>query len=132
VKQPPPDDWRTRRLGEPFQPRWKARDLKERFARLHAFVTERQGWIVSVPGAEMVTIEVLPGSILPNELRDAGYALEAVGSGERILASAITEKLTLTSCGVFEPLTPDSTKAVAEIRRHEGIVKVRRFTFTMT
>jgi hypothetical protein len=37
--------------------------------------------------------------------------------------------LTLTSYGIFEPLTPESTKAVAEVRRHSRIVKVLRYTF---
>jgi hypothetical protein len=68
---------------------------------------------------------------LPAELRAAGYDLMPAGEGERILASAIVEELTLSSSGALVPLTEGSTKAVAEVRRHAGIVKVARYTFTM-
>jgi len=45
------------------------------------------------------------------------------------LAQQITERLTLTSCGIFEALTPESTKVVTEVRRHAGITRVVRFSF---
>ena len=44
-----------------------------------------------------VTIECLPGSALPDELRGAGYDLVPAGEGERILPAAITREFTLTS-----------------------------------
>ena len=116
---------------ERYRPGQLAQDRKTRFDRLLAFVRERNGWITSVPGAETVTVEVLPDSALPDELRDAGYTLEPIGAGERIIGGTITERLTLSSCGIFEPLTPESTKAVAEIRRHSGIVRTKRYSFAL-
>jgi hypothetical protein len=44
--------------------------------------------------------------------------------GQRILADAITQRLRLTSCGVFEQITESSSKPVAEIRIHTGIARV--------
>jgi hypothetical protein len=65
--------------------------------------------------------------------RGGGEAARAwagqISSHYKGLGAAITERLTLTSCGIFEPLTEESTKAVAEIRTHAGIVRVTRFSF---
>ena len=52
-----------------------------------------------------------------------------ISSHYKGLAAAITERLTLTSCGIFEVLTPESTRVVTEIRTHAGIVRVLRYTF---
>ena len=41
-----------------------------------------------------VTIECLPGSTLPAELRKAGYDITELDEGERILPAAIVEKFT--------------------------------------
>ena len=41
-----------------------------------------------------------------------------------IVAGTIVDKLTMTSSGAFEPLIDGSTMAVAETRRHSGIVRV--------
>jgi hypothetical protein len=54
-----------------------------------------------------------------------------IDDGERILAAAIVERFTLTADGEFEPLVEGSTKPVAEVRRHAGIVKVKRYRFDM-
>jgi hypothetical protein len=40
--------------------------------------------------------------------------------GQRILAGAITERLTLTSSGAFVPMTPGSTKADAAACGHRA------------
>jgi hypothetical protein len=47
------------------------------------------------------------------------------------LPTAIVQEFTLTSSGAYEALTPESTKPIAHIVRHAGIVKVLRYTFTM-
>src|SRR6516164_2603222 len=104
-----------------YKPGRVIEDRKTRFDKLNRFVTARGGWVVSVPGAELVTIETLPGS-LPAELRAAGYNLRRDGEGQRILGSAIVQELTLTSSGAYEPLAPGSTKPVAQDLRHAGIV----------
>jgi hypothetical protein len=53
----------------------------------------------------VVTIECLPGSTLPDELRKAGYDVTEIGEGERILPTAIVEKFVARADGEFEPLT---------------------------
>jgi hypothetical protein len=84
-----------------------------------------------VPGDRKVTIEVLPDSALPAELTALGYGLIEAPAGERILASAIIEKFTMTSSGALAPLVEGSTAAVAEVRHHAGIVRTKRLTFDL-
>jgi hypothetical protein len=118
-----------RAIYRPILPGQELENRKAKFEKLNAFVTQRDGWLTSVPGDAEVILECLPGSGLPAELRAAGYTLRSDGQGERILGSAITEHLTLTSSGAYVPLAPGSTKAVALTRRHAGIVKVQRYSF---
>ena len=49
------------------------------------------------------------------------------GNGQRIIHTAIIEKLTRVARGKLVPLTPGSTGPVAEVRQHAGIVQVLRF-----
>ena len=98
----------------------KIADRKARFAALNAFVTKRNGWLTSIPGALDVTMETLPDSGLPDELRELGYDLREDGTSERILAFGITEHI---------PVTEGST-ATRRVQ-HAGIVKVRRYAFEM-
>jgi hypothetical protein len=76
-------------------------------------------------------MECLPGSTLPDELRQLSYDVRDLGDCERILAAAIVERFTLTADGEFEPLVEGSTKPVAQTVTHAGIVKVKRFVFEM-
>lgn len=112
------------------RPPGEVNSRKTCFAKLNEIVTARGGWIVSVPSATEV---VAPNSTLPDDLIAIGYNVVPADppEGQRILANAITQKLTLSSCGVFEALTEGSTKPVAEIRSHAGIVPVWRFAFTL-
>jgi hypothetical protein len=71
---------------------------------------------------------MLLDSTLADKLLQLGYDLRPARA-KRIIAGSITERLTLTSCGIFEVLTPESTKAVTEVRRHAGIARVQRFSF---
>ncbi|WP_316225059.1 MULTISPECIES: hypothetical protein [unclassified Bradyrhizobium] len=68
----------------------------ERFAALNRWVTARGGWIVSLPGADPVIVECLPGSLLVAELTDTGYELTPAGEGERIMPGQIIQKFTMT------------------------------------
>jgi hypothetical protein len=104
-------------------------DIKARFAKLNAFIMARGGFVVSVPGAPEVVFEVLPESTLPYELLAAGYDLRPADppTGERMLAAAITQKLTLSSCGIFEEMTEGGTKPVAQVPTHAGILRVTRY-----
>jgi hypothetical protein len=79
----------------------------------------------------VIEIETLPGSPLPAELRAAGYELKAAEEGERILPSAIVERLTMTSSGALVPIAVGSTAAVSEVRRHAGITRVERWALPL-
>jgi hypothetical protein len=79
-------------MRKEFALRPEVNDRKSRFEDLNDFVTSRNGWITSVPGDVSVTIECLPGSSLPVELRAQGYDPVATGDGERIVPTAIIER----------------------------------------
>src|SRR6267378_4117778 len=102
---------------------------KERFFALNQFVTKRHGWLTSVPGAIDVSMECLPDSSLPDELKALGYRLEPTGETQRILPHALTEKFTRGADGTFAPLVAGSTLPVAHTVTHAGIVRVLRFAF---
>jgi hypothetical protein len=98
--------------------------IKERFAALNEFVTARHGWLVSVPGDPEMRFQALPDSALPASLRAMGYIVEPIGETQRILPHAIVERFSRRADGELEPITPDSTAAVAEVRSHAGIAIV--------
>ena len=58
-------------------------------------------------------------------------AICAAGQGERIIAGTIVERLTLTSSGAFEQLTPGQHQGGAKIRTHAGMARVLRYRFTI-
>ena len=68
--------------------------------------------------------------VLPMAFVDLG-AQQEIGEGQRLLAHAIEQKLTLTSSGAYEMLTEGSTKSVAQIGTYSGIARVLRYTFTL-
>ena len=43
-------------------------ERKRRFAALNEFISQRGGWMTSVPGAHETTFDALPGSPLPSSL----------------------------------------------------------------
>jgi hypothetical protein len=90
-------------------------------------LSARHGWITGVPGAVGVTIEVLPGSTLPDDLRVLGHRVREAGEGERILSTAITEQFTRRADGELEPLTEGSTKPTTTRVTHAGIATVDQF-----
>jgi hypothetical protein len=112
-------------------PNPEADAAKEKFAAINAFVAERGGWLVSVPGDRAVRMECLPEATLPNDLRALGYDLREIGDSERILSHRIVERFVRRADGELEPLTAESTKAVVETVTHAGIVKVKRYVFDL-
>jgi hypothetical protein len=92
----------------------------------------RNSGITSIPGTVAVTVECLPGSTLPAELRKAGYDVRDIGDGERILPTAIIERFALRADGEFEAMTEGSTKPVASTVTHAGICKVKRYGFEIS
>jgi hypothetical protein len=53
------------------------------------------------------------------------------GEGKRILPAAIIERFVMRADGDFEPLTGGSTRAVAQVVQHAGVVRVKRYAFDM-
>ena len=66
---------------------------------------------------------------MPDELAKAGYKVEEIGSGERIIPNTIVENLTTGFDGELVPLPEGSTEPVTLTLRHTGIVTVARYTF---
>lgn len=93
-------------------------ERKARFDGLVQFITNRNGFVTSIPGAAVVTFECLPLSTLPDELRELDYDVEAMGESQRILPHAIVEHVLVEgSSGVRQPVT------------HAGIARVLRYSF---
>jgi hypothetical protein len=106
-------------------------DRKKLFAGLNTFIGDMGGWTVSIPGAAEVRFECLPDSTIPAELRSLGYDVQrdSPPEGQRIIGSAIVQRLALTSSGAFEAMTAESTKAVASTVTYAGIATVERWWF---
>jgi hypothetical protein len=102
------------------EPADKIKDRKARFVTLNDFVTARHGWLVSIPGDEVVRLETLEGSTLPDELAQLGYQLHPDAPGERILPVAIVENIPVTAGST-------ATRAVA----HAGVCRTERYTFSI-
>ena len=108
----------------------KVSDRKLRFDGLNEMVRSRgTAWLISQPGLGEITVETLPASTVPDELRKLNYVLTEIEGGERILAGAITERFYTRADGERELLTEGSTQPVSAVFTHAGIVKTRRFTF---
>jgi hypothetical protein len=75
-----------------YKPRLQVEDRKASFNKLNAFVTARDGFVISVPGATEIVFRHCP-TALPEELRNAGYNIKPVEPPERqrILSHAIVE-----------------------------------------
>jgi hypothetical protein len=102
--------------------------LKRMFAGLNNFISERGGWLVSVPGDPLMRMECLTDSPLPEALRQMGYDVEATGqSRERMIPNAITEQLVRTSSGAFAFASQGSTAKIALRVTHAGLVLVDEF-----
>jgi hypothetical protein len=64
-------------------------------------------------------MECLPGSTLPDELRNKGYTVTEIGEGMRILPAAIVTLTVVEGSSVPIPVT------------HAGIVRVQRYGFAL-
>jgi hypothetical protein len=106
-------------------------ERKNRFEGLNEFIQARGAWVTSLPGAAEVTLECLPDSRVPDELRKLGYDVREIGVGERILPHQIVERFVRRADGELEPLTEGSTKPIAETRTHAGVAKVKQYAFGM-
>jgi hypothetical protein len=115
---------------ESFRPT-EQREAAEKFEAMNRWVSARNGWVVSPPGDKVVRIETLPGSALPDELRQLGYRVRPADppTGEKILPHAIIEKFTRRGDGALEALVHGSTRPIVTVT-HAGICKVERFEAT--
>jgi len=102
---------------------------KTTFAELNEYVISRSGWVTSVPADVKVTVECLPDSTLPDELRARGYDVQPDGEGQRIIPGSIIEQFSLNGDGELVPWIEG--KPVAEMRTHAGICRVKRYGFSI-
>jgi hypothetical protein len=103
----------------PAKQRQQIVDRKERFEQINRLAHAcGDAWLISVPGDFEVMVECLPDSTMPDRLRRLDYRLQDEGTGQRILAHAITETITQGS-------------SLPPLRRvhHAGIVATRRWWF---
>ncbi|EHR03219.1 hypothetical protein [Bradyrhizobium sp. WSM471] len=105
-------------------------DLKEKFDEINQFISERQGWVTSVRGDPEVRFECLPGSLLPDELREAGHEVSKIGVGDRILPAGMIERFIIGDDGERKPVTEGSTRPL-QIVSHAGITQVETYCFRM-
>jgi hypothetical protein len=75
--------------------------------------------------------EALPGSPLPDQLRDAGYDVTETGQTQRILPHAMVEELVTLADGSFGPVTEGSTMPVTRRVTHAGIATVLKYDLRM-
>jgi hypothetical protein len=71
--------------------------------------------------------EALPGSPLPDQLRDTGYDVTVIGQTQRILPHAVVEELVAHADGSFGPVTEGSTMPVTRRVTHAGIATVVKY-----
>jgi hypothetical protein len=102
-------------------------DRKEKFSELNAYVMERGGWLVSVPGDPAMRFDALPGSPLPAQLAALGYIVERIGQSQRILAHAVSQKFEVSSSGALVAATEGSTKPVTLQVTNAGIATVEMY-----
>jgi len=98
---------------------------------INGYISQHGGWVTSFPGSREITFDALPGSALPDQLTALGYTVVPTGTSERILPHQIVERFGRRADGELELLTEGSTKSVAEVRQHAGIVKVRLYAIDM-
>jgi hypothetical protein len=75
--------------------------------------------------------EALPGSPLPEQLRDAGYDVTEIGQTQRILPHASVEELVTLADGSFEPVTEGSTMPVTRRVTHAGLATAVQYDLRM-
>jgi hypothetical protein len=118
--------------GEQFEVQAKIDTRKSSFGKLARLMQSAgTAWVTSYPGLSYMTFDALDGSQVPAQLRALGYDVVDEGEGERILPAGITERFARRANGELEPLTEGSTKPIAEVRHHAGIVRVRKFVFDL-
>jgi hypothetical protein len=66
--------------------------------------------------------EALPGSPLPEKLRQAGYTVTETGTTQRILAHAIGQDFVIGAGGEMELATAGSTRPITSRVSHAGII----------
>ncbi|MGA2816754.1 MAG: hypothetical protein ABSE67_10730 [Xanthobacteraceae bacterium] len=82
---------------------------------LNDFIRGSGGWVVSLPGATTLRVEIPQGTSLPAKLIELGYSPRHCGNGSRI-----------TPAGTIETITEHSTGKPV-IRHHAGIIQTDVF-----
>jgi hypothetical protein len=101
------------------------------FASFNREAMARGCWIISSPGATEVIIECLPGNDWPDELKTRGFPIRWLEEGRRVIPFAYNESMIQNADGTLAPLAEGSTAPIAFITGQPGIVKVRKYAFTI-
>jgi hypothetical protein len=109
----------------------KIDEAKECFTALNTYVTERGGWLVSLPADPAMRLQVLPGSALPDQLAALGYIVERTGETQRILPHAVAQAMTMSSSGALVAATEGSTRPVMMRITNAGIASVVQYNLRM-
>ena len=72
----------------------------------------------------------MPGSPLPNQLRQAGYEVTEIGTTQRILPHAIVQNFVIGAGGELELATAGSTRPITSRVSHAGIVTTTVYELT--
>jgi hypothetical protein len=114
-------------------PNQEAEAAKEKFAAINTYVTEHGGgWLVSVPGDPEMRLQVLPGSVLLDQLAALGYIVEKTGETQRILPHAVRQDMTISSSGALVAATEGSTRPVTVSITNAGVAVVDQFDLRMS
>jgi hypothetical protein len=105
----------------------EADERRKRFNDINAFISQRSGWVTSVPGSHEITFDALVGSPLPGQLTAMGYIVEKTGESQRILPHAVSQKFETSSSGALIPATEGSTKPMSVIVTNAGIAVVEQY-----
>jgi hypothetical protein len=95
-----------------------ARRRNELWQALNAFIAQQGGWVVSLPNAARMRIEMCQGSNLVSKLIEYGYSPTHCGTGTRI-----------TPTGTKETIASRGSKQTA--RLHDGFMPVDIIEITL-
>jgi hypothetical protein len=106
-------------------PNQEAEAAKEKFAAINTYVAEHGGgWLVSVPGDPEMRLQVLPGSVLLDQLAALGYIVEKTGETQRTSRTRVAPKFEVSSSGALAWPTEGSTKPTSVVVTNAWITTV--------
>jgi hypothetical protein len=101
-----------------------ARRRQQLFGAINTFISQRGGYVVSLPGASLVRFECSPtlAPSLETALRGIGYSPQRLGDGMRLDPQGVAEIVVEQGRGGVP---------VETVRRHAGLTPVDVFEITL-